>query len=168
VSDPDVERYVIDSNIFDKIVDDGLTEAVTRLARAGRLVLISTHVQRDEIERVQDRKRLARLLEVPVEQVPTFGFVIGESRIGMARLGPTEPFETLRSGADRMTRTRDASSVPDHTSLPRCIVSGTNVRYPARSCPIAAEQLLLQMQASERCPIGGMCATRRTSRDRSC
>jgi hypothetical protein len=62
----------------------------------------------DELARIPDRARLTRLLSVPVEQVPTFGFVLGVSRLRMARLGPEEPFETLRVGEDRATRTNDA------------------------------------------------------------
>lgn len=104
-----VERYLIDSNIFDRIIDEaGMLDLVSRLHRDGVIELLATHVQRDELANVPDPERRDRLLTVPVNDVPTFGFVIDVSPLGQARLAPEEPFETLRAGADRMKRTNDA------------------------------------------------------------
>lgn len=101
------ERYLIDSNIFDKLADDEATlKVATRLVESGHVVFLSTHVQADEIARTPDPDRLHRLLSVPVEEVPTYGFVVGYSRIGMARLSESEPLESLRGG--NLDHTEDA------------------------------------------------------------
>jgi hypothetical protein len=63
-------------------------------------------VQADEVERTPDRERVRRLLTVPVEEVATYGFVVGYSRVGMARLSDPEPFESLRGG--NLDHTEDA------------------------------------------------------------
>lgn len=104
---PEPERYLIDSMIFDKLADDGAAlEVATRLVDSGRVVFLSTHVQADEIARIPDPERVRRLLSMPAELVPTYGFVIGYSRIGAARLSGPEPLESLRSG--NLDHTEDA------------------------------------------------------------
>ncbi len=101
------DRYLLDSNIFDKLVDDDAAlEIVMQLVESGRVVFLSTHVQADEIKRTPDPERVRRLLKVPVEEVPTYGLVAGVSRIGMARISDAEPFESLRG--DNRDHARDA------------------------------------------------------------
>ena len=101
------ERFMIDSMIFDKIIDEPTAaELVRRLATSGVLVLLATHVQIDEVARTSDEDRRNRLLAVPVESVPTYGVVLGISRLGQARLSESEPLETLRG--DNLDHTEDA------------------------------------------------------------
>jgi predicted nucleic acid-binding protein len=101
--------YIIDTNIFDKLAADADALALAeQLVQRGEMKLLSTHIQRDEIAQVTDQERLQKLLSVPIEEVPTFGIVLGVSRIGMARFAPSEPLESLRAGEDRSTRTNDA------------------------------------------------------------
>ena len=101
------ERYLLDSNIFDKLSDDeSIFELAERLVECGRVDFLSTHVQADEIERTPDRDRVRRLLSVPAAEVSTYGFVVGYSRVGMARLSDPEPFESLRG--DNLDHTEDA------------------------------------------------------------
>lgn len=101
------DRYLLDSNIFDKLVDDDAAlEIAIQLVESGRVAFLSTHVQTDEIKRTPDSERVRRLLKVPVEQVPTYGVVFGVSRWGMARFSDAEPFESLRG--DNRDHTRDA------------------------------------------------------------
>jgi hypothetical protein len=100
-------RYLIDSNIYDKIADDA--DALTlaeQLVGDGRLELLSTHVQLDELTKIKDDDRLGQLLRVPARTVPTFGFVFGVSRLGMARLSGEQPLEDLR-GENRDKYTHD-------------------------------------------------------------
>jgi predicted nucleic acid-binding protein len=101
------EHYLIDSNIFDKLIDEPETlELASQLVESGALELLSTHIQADEIARTPDAERLRRLLRVSVEQVPTYGFVLGSSRLGMARLSESESIESLRKG--NLDHTEDA------------------------------------------------------------
>ena len=105
------DRYLLDSNIFDKLVDEpGASEIAKRAAASGTTELITTHVQADEIAATSNVARREQLLVALslARQEPTLGFVLGYSRLGEARLSESEPFESLRAGDDRLTRTRDA------------------------------------------------------------
>ena len=110
---------MFDSNVFDVLVDR--TEVGSKVHSAvseGRIEVISTHVQRDELSATPDPAKRARLLEIfadLVREVPAGSFVIGESRLDQARIdGPTvgtgEFDSVLRtSGSDRPDGT------PNHT-----------------------------------------------------
>jgi hypothetical protein len=87
-----MKRIAFDSNVVDAIAaSPGLLEAIQRASSRGVLQLISTHVQEDELIATPDRRRRSKLLAVyhalPVSTVPTHGFVLDISRLGMARLG---------------------------------------------------------------------------------
>ena len=100
-------RFLLDSMIHDKLVDEPRAlQLAADLAANGSLVLLSTHIQRDEIAKTPDKERATLLSSVPVEFVPTYGIVAGISRVGMARLSESEPFETLRGG--NLDHTEDA------------------------------------------------------------
>jgi predicted nucleic acid-binding protein len=91
------ERYLIDSNIYDKLADDPEALALVEdLARRGVIVLLSTHIQEDEVARTPSSKRLAKLISVPVKKVPTYGIVLDVSRLDEARFSEEEPFNALR------------------------------------------------------------------------
>jgi predicted nucleic acid-binding protein len=93
------KRFLIDSMIYDKIVDEaGVLDLVTRCVSSGGLTLLSTHVQVDEIRQIRDENRRDRLLAIPTAEVPTSGFIVGISRLDQARLAEAEPIETLRRG----------------------------------------------------------------------
>ena len=65
------DPYLIDSNIYDKIVDvPGAFDLVTKLVGDGKIKLLTTHVQADEIADAPG-PRLASLLTVPTERVAT-------------------------------------------------------------------------------------------------
>ena len=105
------ERFMLDSNIFDKLVDEpGAFELATRLVECGAVELLTTHVQADEIEATPNAERRRELLEVLTlaRHEPTLGFVLDYSRLGAARLSEAEPIEILRAGDNPLARTRDA------------------------------------------------------------
>ena len=79
---------------------------VKDLVEAAAIVLVTTHIQEDEIRRIPDAERVKQLLGLPVEQVPTCGLVAGYSRVGAARVSEAEPFESLRRG--NLDHTEDA------------------------------------------------------------
>jgi hypothetical protein len=101
------DRYLIDANIHDKIVDaPGMLDLARRLVEDGAVVLLSTYVQADEIAATPDRDRARSLATVPVETVPVYGIVLGYWRLGMAPVSEREPFESLRGG--NLDHTEDA------------------------------------------------------------
>jgi predicted nucleic acid-binding protein len=102
---------VIDSNAVDPLVDDEqIRDAVSRASAGGRPRLMSTHVTADELAATEDATRREALLAALsdfTELVPTGAFVLGTSRLGMARLSDdVEGFEKQRGG--RMKHTNDA------------------------------------------------------------
>lgn len=85
-------KIVFDTNVVDAIADTpGLLEAIIQASEDGRLTLLTTHIQADEILATPDEARRAKLVSVygalPTDQVATHGFVLDASRLDMARLG---------------------------------------------------------------------------------
>jgi predicted nucleic acid-binding protein len=90
-------RILVDTMIFDRIVATRrLTRKIRRLARSGRLLVLTTHVQEDELAGVASRFKRARLARIPRDLVPTSHFVIGHSRFDLARIGDDPSFEQIR------------------------------------------------------------------------
>jgi hypothetical protein len=93
--------------IYDKLVDEpDLLILVARLVSEGKVELLSTHVQADEIARTPDPERARQLMTVPAKKVATSGIVFGVSRFGEARFAEREPYETLQGG--NVTHSEDA------------------------------------------------------------
>jgi predicted nucleic acid-binding protein len=101
-------RYLLDSNIHDKLIDERLAlERFKLLTEEGEKVVFSTHIQADEIARTPNSERVHQLGNVPVQRVPTSGVVLDASRFDEARFSEAEPIETLR-GDNWPKHTRDA------------------------------------------------------------
>lgn len=73
-------RVMLDSHIHDLIVGNpALREVVDTAQAAGKLTLVSTHVQHDELSRISDEQKRDAVLGIPVESQPTKGIVWGVS-----------------------------------------------------------------------------------------
>ena len=96
------QRFALDTNVFDQIIEseDSLAR-VERLAARGLIEIVVTHVQEDELAEIQDEPKRARIARVPRVQEPTSDFIIGVSRLGMARLGTGVHLEPLRASNPR-------------------------------------------------------------------
>jgi hypothetical protein len=102
-----VERFMLDSMIHDKLVDEpGALELVRGAVADGSIVLLSTHIQGDQLARTPDAERASRLAAVPVESVASYGFVLDVSRFDMARFA--EPGTVDRLRGDNLAHTEDA------------------------------------------------------------
>ena len=66
------------------------------------LKILTTHVQEDELSLISDVEKKKKVASIPREVIPTRGFVLGVSRLGMARLGG-EGIEEIRQGNLRHT-----------------------------------------------------------------
>ncbi len=75
-------RIMLDSNVFDKLLaDPDALQRVIWLEESGRSVLVSTHVQRDQLAATPQPKRSLLLgLGLEFEEVPTSGAVWGVSK----------------------------------------------------------------------------------------
>ena len=81
-------RVMLDSNIFDEIIKTrGLAGQQRSLTASGRLDIVVTHVQEDELAGIQAAEKRRAIQQVPRRVVPTSVFVVGVSRLGQARLG---------------------------------------------------------------------------------
>ncbi len=101
----------MDSNAIDPIADTpGAYEATRAAVDAGRVELLFTHVNIDELAAVPDLERRSRLLLTLVDLgrlIPTGACALNFSRLNFARLNDDEQvFEALRSG--NIDHTRDA------------------------------------------------------------
>jgi hypothetical protein len=112
-----LERYLLDSMIFDKIVDTpGALELAEELTAQGKIDFVTTHVQEDEHSEA-DPERAARLASVPRSRVPTSVFVIGVSPLNGGRLGNEEPFESLR-GTKKHTKDGMIAATAEYEGVP--------------------------------------------------
>lgn len=86
-------RFVIDTHVIDAMLDDRtLFEAVQQAIVDSRIEVHVTHVQIDEVmaipdEKSEKRSELANLLaNSAAQRSPTYGFILGKSRLGEAML----------------------------------------------------------------------------------
>lgn len=108
-----MRRAVVDSNAIDPIADiSGAYETVRAAVDDGRLELLYTHVNIDELAATPDLDRRAWLLLLLVDLgrlVPTGAMALDYSRLNFCRLldePDAEVMEAMRSGS--ITHTRDA------------------------------------------------------------
>jgi len=101
-------RVVLDSQIYDLIVAvTGLANRLAVLRDAGALVILQTHVERDELSAMPDKEKRVAVLAVPVTLVSTSGAVWGVSKFGEATWGGGEgdvKIDDVRSDASNHVR----------------------------------------------------------------
>ena len=102
-------RFMLDTNVFDLIVADApLAEAVRDAAVAGRITLVTTHIQEDQIAAIRDDEKREAILRIPRSVEPTTGFALDVSRLGMAGLADEETSATIeRIGQRHLTNVPD-------------------------------------------------------------
>jgi hypothetical protein len=115
-------RYVVDTNIFNRIADGMLTRA--NLPSSAELV--ATHVQTDEINKTSDSERRGQLFlifaKVAPEIVPTESAVWGANRSGDAKWSDGALFQSLKSALDN--RRAKPNNVQDAQILEVAVVKG--------------------------------------------
>jgi len=105
-----VETFMLDTNIFDKIIgNEELKTQIVELRKKRQIAILTTHIQIDELSATPDimkREKLLGFANEICDFIPTMGVVVGVSRLGMARLSNGEEIERIRQGDLR--RTQDA------------------------------------------------------------
>jgi hypothetical protein len=104
-------RVMLDSNIFDEIIKTpGLAGQLRSLTASGRLDIVVTHVQEDELAGIQDIEKRRAIQQMPRRLIPTAVSVLDVSRLGQARLGEGHEggleYDTLHG--ENPKRVRDA------------------------------------------------------------
>ncbi len=99
-----VHRFVIDTHVLDAMVaDPTLLDAVNDAIADGRIEVHVTHVQIDRAmatpdEKAEKRSALANgLAKSAAQRSPTFGFIVGMSRLGEAMITGDDFAATYRA-----------------------------------------------------------------------
>jgi predicted nucleic acid-binding protein len=81
-------KFVLDSNIYDKIVaTEGMIELLEQLHACKTIEIIKTHIQDDELDRIADMHKRRSVKAIPGELVETEGAVFAVSRFDMCTYG---------------------------------------------------------------------------------
>jgi predicted nucleic acid-binding protein len=86
-------RLMLDTHLLDELLDDpDLAQLLIRRVGDGAVELLVTHLQLDEVAAIPDSKSQRRLAldqllaTLPATRIPTYGFVVGRSRLNEARI----------------------------------------------------------------------------------
>ena len=103
-------RFMLDTMIFDYIVADAsLADAVRDAATSGSMVIVTTHIQEDQIADIQDDAKREAISRIARTVVPTTGLALGVSRLGMSGLASKKTSATLeRIGRRHLRTVKDA------------------------------------------------------------
>jgi predicted nucleic acid-binding protein len=95
-------NYVVDTNIFNKLVDGSLL--IDQLPSDGPMV--ATHIQIDELNKTRDSERKEKLLskfsEIAPKIIPTESFVFDVSRFDKAKWSNGKLFQKIKGELDDM------------------------------------------------------------------
>lgn len=74
-------KIMLDTQIYDWIIDTPeMVERLNRLSREGKVRILCTHIQEDELVRIPDEKKRAAVASIIKEKVPTSGGVFNVSK----------------------------------------------------------------------------------------
>ncbi len=79
-------RIMLDTMICDRLIATPMLNQLNELVAFGELDILTTHVQEDELAGIRDPSKWAAASRVPRRGIPTAIFVVGISRLGLARL----------------------------------------------------------------------------------
>ena len=81
-------RIMLDTQIYDLIIGtSGMVERLSQFWKEGKVVVLSTHIQEDQLASIPNKKKRTEIQRIVRQELPTSGSVIGVSRLGKARLG---------------------------------------------------------------------------------
>lgn len=99
-------RFMLDTMIFDQIVaDPSFADSLREAARSGSITIVTTHIQEDQIADIRDDEKREAISRIPRAVVPTTGFALDVSRLGMARLADEVTSATIERIGRRHRRT---------------------------------------------------------------
>lgn len=120
-----IDRFVVDNMVYDLLVETPERQRqVADLHAVGTIKLLMTHVQKDEIAASQrtmvdpstDEVLPVRdlVLAIPFTITPTYGLVLGISKVGLARFGDPATIERADSPDKRHTKDALLASTAFH------------------------------------------------------
>lgn len=142
-----VQKIMLDTNQYDRLLAaPGTYDRLLRLLSEGKIELLTTHIQRDEVMGVGDTEKKARLeaLLAHARLIPTRGATFDVSKFDLARFGNDEDQNLIehirgtaweRNAKDALiaaTASKDADTfVTDDERLARRLKS-----YPSTQCEV--------------------------------
>jgi predicted nucleic acid-binding protein len=108
-----MQKIMLDTNEYDRLLAaQDAYDMLLGLLFKGRIQLLSTHIQRDEILAVSDVVKKSRLesLLAHAHMIATRGIVLGVSRFGLAKYGSDEDHRLIEHvrGSSWKRKTNDA------------------------------------------------------------
>lgn len=83
-----MNKYIFDSNIFDKFLDGSIDLKVVNKNKS--ISFYTTHIQRDQLKATPNTDKRKKLLQIfkqaPQIKIPTNSFILGTSKLGEAKL----------------------------------------------------------------------------------
>lgn len=81
-------RIMLDTMIYDKIIETpGMTEQLNQLSMEGKIEILSTHIQEDELAAIPDKQKRTAVQAIRRREVPTSGAIWNVSKWGKATWG---------------------------------------------------------------------------------
>ena len=78
----------LDSHIYDLIIaTPGMTEHLNLLSTTGKIQILTTHIQEDELAKIRDSQKRADIAKIIRVKMPTSGAVYGTSQYGWSSYG---------------------------------------------------------------------------------
>ena len=112
---PGARPFMLDSNAYDPIIDDlDLWRLTIETCQSGRIELLLTHVQYDELCDIPQEERRNRAASIPFVVTPTYGLLLGTSKVGLARFGEPDKVEAIRNQSDRHSRDALIAATAQH------------------------------------------------------
>jgi len=79
---------MLDSMIYDKLIaEPGMVERLNALSKMGLIILLSTHIQEDQLADIPDPAKKSEVSRIVRRCVPTSGALVGISKVGMCTVG---------------------------------------------------------------------------------
>ncbi len=118
-----MKGYIFDTNIFNHILDGNVDSSALETVEP----CYSTHIQNDELQATRDPHRRSRLLAmftmIPQDHIPTESFILGHSRLDMARLGEGNLYSDIKGKLDEQNGGR-SSNIKDALIAETAIMNG--------------------------------------------
>lgn len=96
-----MQRFLVDTNAYYRLAESrDRCDRVGLLCLSGRLGLLMTDIQHEQISNNPHVETVVRVLAIPAINLPAFGVVLGVSRPNMARFGDPDLLARLRSPGD--------------------------------------------------------------------
>jgi predicted nucleic acid-binding protein len=81
-------KFMLDTQIYDLVISEsGMSDVLNKLSADGKLKILTTHIQRGEIEAIADDAKKQAMQQIVTEIVTTSSAVYGVSLYGMATYG---------------------------------------------------------------------------------